>query len=1375
MNTKSAINRFDSGIDMDTSLNKYKNSNYYDAQDMRIISKDALNIGALSNVIGNDSAIDIDDGIQKVIASTTINDDLFLFTYGIVSSEIDIYYQQLENSFLAISFGEFSYNWQVVDSPTTVPPGYIGNIYYNLDSGDIQNFFEAFKNSTELTSHFIITYDGGASSPIIFTPKDTNTNYKATTSIHNYIDTTYTNTGSSIYKAADYKNSDISTQSILLYRDSSSINKLNFDTADHVSVLGKFETNSVSKLYWANGIDPLRSMNLSVDYTGEDANVFDYIPNVSFGSILTTVEMGGSLPSGSVQYAYQYFNVNGSSTTFSPASDIVRISKFSESSIGGSDIGINTGKSVFITINDLDHTYSNIRIVSLFYEQFDSNPVVNIVAESSFSSYDSSISVTDSGVNIESMTLDEFRAFAQTTVIPKYIETKDNILFAANLTEDTFVSDEIDNWDSRAYAFSGYFGTSRIYNTPTGGATIGDYYILQQDGSFTINSDGVQTGTGVDWNIPESFECCNRDNSLFYNDCSRPTYSFYPNSTGSGDEVEDDNNRVFGGKGKNLHYKFNWYQQPSVRLVSKNNDEFYLLSDSNVSIPLIECQPDEIYRVGIKFFNNKGQSSFTKWIADIRWPYMSHYISSFQLRTPALEVSVNSFPNDSSIVGYQIVRASRNESGRSIMSTGVITPAASTVASGLRPYIESPDDTVPKPMVTASILAGIDAPTSGSTLDKNIVEFISQESLYNNPLNDQYEGKKLCLAAIFTASTSVVAVGSSVDSNLSELSCESLHESSQFDVSLSTMSYDIGVSQKVTTSHQYEGTPTPKYSRISDYRNQFVVTNSGQLARGSRCSGVVLGLDSDLSISYSATVGTDEKYLTAYIVDNLDLTRYGGYSVQNRSNSEYIKFSEYVDISTSTATCTNGDIYRRESQILRGLFYRFDNTVNSVQQLLKLILPSSIDYLYASNGFDYYSSVNDSDGPDFPYLQETVVEGITLYPQLYNENIGDLYVYNNVYSKEPYAQIGFSKPLYFNQTEFNPNKIISSQNKINGEINDSWTNFLAANFIEVEGGFGEITELIRFKNKLMFFQKNAFGTLSVNDRSLIEDNNVGSISLGTGGVLTRYDYISQYSGIKLPTDIISTNKSIYYIDSDDKGIYSINDPDNSISEMNGVNSFLYDNINSSNERLCGFDIENGEVLFTIGNTTLCYNENLKNFTSRYSCVPTKYITTPNGLYSQLVDTTRDLSFGYVYRHNQGNRGLWYKEVNDGVYSVSKVSVIVNPNGNIENSFDNIELRTEVYSGDKNAPLYKDIVEETVSRIKFSNSYIHEISTEAAPEGLETARLKRLARKWRAQVPQTANGNRFIDSYLLLTLEFDNNNNKLFKLHDIITKFRQYNN
>ena len=56
--------------------------------------------------------------------------------------------------------------------------------------------------------------------------------------------------------------------------------------------------------------------------------------------------------------------------------------------------------------------------------------------------------------------------------------------------------------------------------------------------------------------------------------------------------------------------------------------------------------------------------------------------------------------------------------------------------------------------------------------------------------------------------------------------------------------------------------------------------------------------------------------------------------------------------------------------------------------------------------------------------------------------------------------------------------------------------------------YGDITDLLTIKDTLYFWQTYAFGKLSVNERSLVTDNNNNTVQLGQGGVLQRADYIS---------------------------------------------------------------------------------------------------------------------------------------------------------------------------------------------------------------------------------------------------------------------------
>jgi hypothetical protein len=76
------------------------------------------------------------------------------------------------------------------------------------------------------------------------------------------------------------------------------------------------------------------------------------------------------------------------------------------------------------------------------------------------------------------------------------------------------------------------------------------------------------------------------------------------------------------------------------------------------------------------------------------------------------------------------------------------------------------------------------------------------------------------------------------------------------------------------------------------------------------------------------------------------------------------------------------------------------------------------------------------------------------------------------------------------------------------------------------------------KNSSMYFwQNSAFGKLSVNERSLVTDNNGDTIQLGQGGVLNRVDYISSKYGMR-NQDYCSTDTedSVFWIDAKNRAV-----------------------------------------------------------------------------------------------------------------------------------------------------------------------------------------------------------------------------------------------
>ena len=155
-----------------------------------------------------------------------------------------------------------------------------------------------------------------------------------------------------------------------------------------------------------------------------------------------------------------------------------------------------------------------------------------------------------------------------------------------------------------------------------------------------------------------------------------------------------------------------------------------------------------------------------------------------------------------------------------------------------------------------------------------------------------------------------------------------------------------------------------------------------------------------------------------------------------------------------------------------------------------------------------------------------------------------------------------------------------------------------------------------FKNKLYYFQDSAVGVASVNDRSLIQDNNVGQLVLGTGGILTRFDYIVTLNGTSIINDksIVNTDDSIYWYDLDKNVICRLGSGFNELSKIGKVQSHLTNIPFAARKDAHAFyDKKYNEIWFRIYDNSLVFNEQVNAFTSFYTHSPEWHLNLSNRL------------------------------------------------------------------------------------------------------------------------------------------------------------------
>jgi hypothetical protein len=150
-----------------------------------------------------------------------------------------------------------------------------------------------------------------------------------------------------------------------------------------------------------------------------------------------------------------------------------------------------------------------------------------------------------------------------------------------------------------------------------------------------------------------------------------------------------------------------------------------------------------------------------------------------------------------------------------------------------------------------------------------------------------------------------------------------------------------------------------------------------------------------------------------------------------------------------------------------------------------------------------------------------------------------MYMYNTAYSVLPDIVTYSGEDTVNAPNSINDARIHYSQKKNNNELIDNWTNFKAIDYLDVDSRCGEITGLKLFRDKLIFLQENGAGVLSVNDRTILKDQNSANIIVGNGGVLDRFDYFTTVYGMKRDQHSIdATNSAVYWWDSVRKEILS---------------------------------------------------------------------------------------------------------------------------------------------------------------------------------------------------------------------------------------------
>jgi hypothetical protein len=95
--------------------------------------------------------------------------------------------------------------------------------------------------------------------------------------------------------------------------------------------IGYYEDSDLIKVYWTDNYNMIRHINVAEVYDNTyDVSQLDILSEVTINAPIITNISGGNLLVGKIQYAYQYYNINGLETVYSPCTGLVHLTQASE-------------------------------------------------------------------------------------------------------------------------------------------------------------------------------------------------------------------------------------------------------------------------------------------------------------------------------------------------------------------------------------------------------------------------------------------------------------------------------------------------------------------------------------------------------------------------------------------------------------------------------------------------------------------------------------------------------------------------------------------------------------------------------------------------------------------------------------------------------------------------------------------------------------------------------------------------------------------------------------------------------------------------------------------------------------------------------------
>jgi len=742
-----SINSFLKGMNSDVSSQMHTPDSYLQALNFRGVTNLGGSNGSLVNIKGNDHTISfpILRNTYKLIIDPVLTGSKS--TGGIVtitinghttapinvsagSTGLDIYnaLKNLPNCFettgtpsvaqFAVSYLDnyvVIYQQPVYTLTTAIPASLLMSI--NLSNPTTATTRISFVDFANVTSSTQSVYLQGASNSILIGSGYVDDSIYLLTAVDDDTESnphpndSFSNLGT-IWKLDIDEITKVSTLT-LIYNNNLDFTK--YHPVPPTAILGRYESRAIQRLYWSDFYNAIRTITVSdPQLMALDPTQLSVFPAVSFELPLLEDFIVGSLTRGSYEICYRLKKTTRAISNYSQTSNIVSLQGNEEDVSGG---GFNnyecdgsitsSGRGIKWNVWNIDTSWDTIEFFILYRGTKTDLPIIYVIPPETIPSTSPYLFELITTEELETISVEEYLTLSSGFTHAKTCETKDNILFWGNtkLVKQKQISDIFDARAFRAHSpnaqdiilkNNGAIATYTLDEaiaTPHTNDSINQYYTSTGDIDVTNEcyykpGTSVLGGAGkyisyefVTENILLSDLAPTKGDFWFLNTISSggPPYSY---KTLAGIQQVFDPTDLIQGTTDSDNQTY-----PVSGIGTSKNPYFTSL--------LKGFQQEEIYRIGIQFFDLQGVPYFTEWIGDIKMPSHGdpcnnrtdleivagvtdfrnsfYHFENIYGRSLGVKFTVDVTAVANLISGYQIVRVERDKRNRTILGYGMLT------------------------------------------------------------------------------------------------------------------------------------------------------------------------------------------------------------------------------------------------------------------------------------------------------------------------------------------------------------------------------------------------------------------------------------------------------------------------------------------------------------------------------------------------------------------------------------------------------------------------------------------------------------------------------------------------------------------------------